>query len=68
MTMVKLPNLERKELERIVEALDHYCAALCVIQSEDTAEYTRLAEMLKRRVGLRGGASHSYSLETSSRL
>ena len=49
MTMVKLPNLERKEVERIVEALDYYCATLCATQSGDTPEYARLAEMLKRR-------------------
>jgi hypothetical protein len=35
--MVKLPNLELKEVERIVEALDHYCSALSAAKSEDTA-------------------------------
>lgn len=49
MTMVKMPNLERREVERIVEALDYYCAALCADQCEDATEYARLAEMLKRR-------------------
>jgi hypothetical protein len=52
MSLVKLPNLERKEVERIVEALDHYCAALCANQSGDATEYARLSEMLKR--GVRG--------------
>lgn len=55
--MVKLPDLELKEVERIVEALDHYCAALHVTQREDTPEYARLAKMLKRRAGIKGPAS-----------
>jgi hypothetical protein len=41
MTLVKLPNLERQEVERIVEALDHYCAALYATQNGDAAEYAR---------------------------
>jgi hypothetical protein len=57
MTMVKLPNLELKEVERIIEALDHYCAALSATQSEDTPEYARLAEMLKRRAGVKAPTS-----------
>jgi hypothetical protein len=52
--MVKLPNLELKEVERIVEALDYYCSALSAAKSEDTPEYAQLVEMLKRRAGLKG--------------
>ncbi len=47
--MVKMPNLERKEVERIVEALDYYCAILGSDPNKDAAEYARLAEILKRR-------------------
>jgi hypothetical protein len=64
--MIKLPNLELKEMERIIEALDHYCAALGAAQSEHAPEYARLAEMLKSRVRVKGPASPRYSLETSS--
>lgn len=36
------------KVEQIGKALNHYCAALGA-QREDTSEYARLAEMLKRR-------------------
>ena len=48
MTMVKLPNLDNEEVQRIVEALEHYCAHLRDAQRED-ARYVDLAEMLRRR-------------------
>jgi hypothetical protein len=50
MTMVKLPNLEFKEVEQLVEALEHYCAALRCAQSKDTSEYVGLTKMLKLRL------------------
>jgi len=49
MTMIKLPNLELKEVELIVEALDHYRGTLSATQCGDKPEYARLVELLKRR-------------------
>lgn len=57
MTMVKLPDLEFKEAERVVEALEHYAAFLNAIQSADASEYARLAEMLERRLRAQRGRS-----------
>jgi hypothetical protein len=57
MIMVKLPSLELKEVQRIVEALDYYRAARRAAQPEDTEEYAGLVEMLKRRAGLTDSAS-----------
>ena len=61
MIMVKLPNLELKEVERIVEALDHHGAALSAAQSEDALEYARLAEMLRRTAQIKAPTSPCYS-------
>ena len=55
MTMVKLPDLEFKEVERVVEALEHYVASLQVTQSADASDYARLAEMLDRRLKAQRG-------------
>jgi hypothetical protein len=55
MTMVKFPNLELEEVKRIVEALEHYCAALRAAQRDDESEYARLAEMLISRAAASKG-------------
>jgi hypothetical protein len=56
MIMVKLPNLELKEVERIVEALGHHGAALSAAQNGDAPEYARLAEILRRSAQIKAGA------------
>ena len=59
MTMVKLPHLDKEEVHRIIEALEHYCAHLRAAQRED-ARYADLTEMLRRRthrIGSNGQAS-----------
>lgn len=50
--MVKLPGLELKEVERIVDALEHYGA-----QNVDAPEYARLAEMLRRKARIKSPSS-----------
>lgn len=52
MTMVKLPGLELKEVERIVDALEHYGA-----QNVNAPEYLQLAEMLRRKARIKGPSS-----------
>lgn len=52
MTIVKLPGLELKEVERIVDALEHYGA-----ENMDAPEYAQLAEMLRRRARIKGPSS-----------
>jgi hypothetical protein len=49
-TMVKLPDLELKEVEQIVEALEHYRAVLGAARSEDASEYAHLVKMLGGRL------------------
>ncbi len=55
--MVKLPDLEFREVERLVEALEHYAAFSNATQSADAPEYARLGEMLDRRLRAQRGRS-----------
>jgi hypothetical protein len=52
MTMVKLLNLEKIEVLRLVEALEHHYAQLRAAHCEDAFRYAELAEMLKRMAKL----------------
>jgi hypothetical protein len=46
MTLVKLPNLDPKEIQWIIQAMEHYCTH---IQADQQDGYERLLEMLKHR-------------------
>jgi len=63
--MVKLPNLELKEVERIVLALDHCGAALSAVESGEAPEYTKLAEMLRHSAQINAAVLQNYSLPSS---
>ena len=67
MIMVKLPNLELQEVERIVEALDHRGRALSTAQSGDAPEYARLAEMLRRSAQIKAPANPGRCSPLSTR-
>jgi hypothetical protein len=46
MTMVKLPNLDAKEVQWIIQAMEHYCHN---IQTNERDGYQQLLAMLKCR-------------------
>jgi hypothetical protein len=52
--MVKLPALEGKEVQRLVEAIEYYCAHVTDAgrEPEDVQPYEHLAVMLRQRAKL----------------